>query len=299
MSIRPQALALCLTLLVPSGTTAQESTPKPEKLSAQVKQILGISGDNQEEKGGVASRRRLVRRMATSVLSGAEVAAVQNYINTHTERPPGFPRQHWHAYVNDLYTLLRGQPAHREQMVEFLGATISNKKHDIVIRDYAIQHLVDICPYLKEDGARRTVLRELERASRTMPDATACTAILGWHRILSDSERCPEVRDRRAQNIALRNRVLEKLRQPGLSTAAQATLLQTAASLRLAEALPKAVELCTSEQTPVSLRLASINALGRLGNAGHKPLLQPLAGSHPSELVRNAAALAVKQLQSN
>ena len=286
----------------PGSIQAQETSetyprPNPVALTPRVREIVGLVPETTKS-FNPRQRQRNVRRLATATLGETDVKAIQWFIMDNPEAPPEY-RGYWSAVVNDMFTVLRAQTARRREIVGFLGKVSRFEKTDVEIRDYALQHLVDLYPSVRDDKTKGEILDRLGGAAAG-DESLASTALLGWHRLMTGTAPEANVPDRARRMAAIRNQTLKTLAADGSrqTQATRATAIQVAVSLGLGEALPGIRRTAADPSAPVALRLASVNGIGRLQGEAGKPLLDALAADTANHrLVRNAAAGALRQIE--
>ncbi len=234
---------------------------------------------------GVADQLKTVRAMSED-LSRTEINTLYLFVKTRPEetdyKPPGV-----HALKNDILNTLRRQTIPPVGLSDLLAGIYNDPKQDVVIRDYAIQHLVawyeqGTC---ENAAAKSTILGVLSKA---VGDQTsiAGTALLGLHRLTAVD---PALDGKTIEELAL-NLAESNETSPAVRIAA----LQVCAERSVTSALPVA-EVLAQKSTNIALQISAIAALGRLGGAAQADLLRRMKFEE-KEPLRVATKAALKRL---
>lgn len=187
---------------------------------------------------------------------------------------------------NDILNRLQLQATAPVGLTLVMLEMYRNPSQDMVVRDYALQHLA--IQGQRDDGGEivETQRGLLEAAQGGGP--LAGTALLGLHRLsTTESNKQDEQIDAIALNLA-------KSSASPLST--RITALQVCSERRLLAVLPEAEKLARSDG-PAALRISAISVLGQLGKTHEITLLRNLR-LQGSALIRAAASTALERAES-
>jgi len=199
--------------------------------------------------------------------------------------PQGMSRAHVRALKNDILTVLRHQTTPPADLVPLMLRLHKDSEQDIVIRDYALQHLSVVYEKASEQQ-KSEIQKALWAALEENQSSIAGTSLLALDRLSRTSADFEKPKFNQA--------ALKLAKDPNCGELARITALQVCATNRLKEVLPLAFELAQNSQS-VPLRISAIAALGELGEARHKRLLQQLAQDQ-SQRLQPAAQSALARL---
>lgn len=195
------------------------------------------------------------------------------------------------AVRNTLLDQLRGQPVLAERWHETLVELATDPRFHVVLRDYALQHMVDwyqeVRPDPAYDGARRAMLDVLWRSMDETSAAISGTALLSLSQLAADD---PNVGAERLGQAAL-----ELLSRDAMPEGSRISALQVCAQLRIPAALPYARQWAASGDT-IALRAGAISALGFLGEPSDLGLLERIGPDAATGALRPAVTAAIKNL---
>lgn len=160
-----------------------------------------------------------------------------------------------------------------------------DKTHDMVWRDYCLQHMGHWFKHAADDE-RPTVLEVLWDATTETHSSLAGTALIA----LAANVDMPEV-----DRTALGTRAAALAGDKSATDPARVTALQIAAQLGCRDILPLARSLATS-RAAVPLRMSAIGAVGLLGGSEDRAMLESLAGSTDSR-IRKPAEAALERIR--
>jgi hypothetical protein len=187
--------------------------------------------------------------------------------------------------------LLKADPSDKEQLSQVLknrlldalcamnpppsglGDTLIQMYRDhnenVVLRDYAVQHLAAYYEQLGENQteARQAVQGVLWEALLETDDSIAGTALLGLDRLSKDHA---EIDQGQLASDAL---LLATDKQAG--ELSHITALQVCAHLGMADALPLALQIAQNGET-ISMRISAVGVMGLLGGSDQIPFLKNL-----------------------
>jgi len=223
-------------------------------------------------------------------------------------RPTQIGRRDWYWLVNDVMDVLCHQDQPLPEWTDVLIGLARDKSHDEVIRDYAIQHLVDWLepigpsePFETTAAKRTEIVETFLSAAREVNQPLSGTAVQALHQVLLYRERITRERkiDANGGDISLkelRGVVTELAKSSNANLLARITAFQICALYGFAEVLPEARNLATAVKAPLSLRLSAIAVLGKIGNAVDEELLDSLQDRFNPRLIR-AIKPAVMMIQ--
>ena len=227
---------------------------------------------------------RVAQIHALKDLTAQELQALYGYLlspsSAASER-----RQEENWLRNDLMDKLTSQAALPKDLVQVLVAVYQDSVQDVVMRDYAVQHMRPA--YAQAPPEERTVLQQaLWNAVAETDGSIAGTALLALHDLARDfKEIDPDTLGEAALSLAGDGRCGELSR---------ITAVQVCGRLGLKQAAPLLTQLVQDAPT-VSLQIASIAALGDVGDPAARTYLQQLAGQAEPRL-RPALQTALNKL---
>ena len=238
-----------------------------------------------ESSAGVADQLKAIHSMGDDI-GTEEVGRLYAFLKSRGEeagyKPPGL-----YALKNEAMNVLRKQSPPPGRLADVLIGVFDDSNQDLVVRDYAIQHLVAWCDWgAGADSADKSRSRETLLKASSEKSAIAGTALLGWHRLSAvDSAFGREWIEEFALKFARSNETMSAVRIAALQICAERNLNDV-----LAEA-----ELLARTSTDIGLRVSAIAALGRLGNETHASLLRGMV-SESEEPWQTAVQAALKRL---
>jgi hypothetical protein len=208
----------------------------------------------------------------------------------------------WHWLVNDVMDALCHQKDPLAELSDAFVAMCRDSKNHPVLRDYAIQHLVDWLepvnlgePFEKDPQKRQLIVSAIMEAARESSQAFSGTALQALHMVLLrqerpsfDAEGLPlPLKPERLQPLVVEAAALTALNLPSRITA-----LQICAERGFKDSLPNARKVAADSAQPISLRLSSIALIGMIGTAEDASLLERLRDeAHPRMIKAIAPAL--------
>ncbi len=214
-------------------------------------------------------------------LSEADVASLLAFL-----RNPGLPADwNWErlrAGKNNAMDLLESASPAPPAWLETLIQMARDARHDLIVREYAVQH---IASWYKRAPQRAEVVGALLDLADGPEPGLAATALVGLCHLAEAAPAIPPA--------AIRRRALAWT-APEAAPLAQMTAFQVCARLGAGEArIP--VETAARRAGPLSLRVSAISALGTLGAISSRETLLGLAADSQPE-IRKAAAAALLSL---
>ncbi|MCW5553212.1 MAG: hypothetical protein KIS67_13765 [Verrucomicrobiae bacterium] len=174
------------------------------------------------------------------------------------------------ALKNDILNVLRMQNSPPPGFTDTLISIWSNPAQDVVLRDYALQHLFVWYEQGALDAAdARTEIEDTLFGAACQFNSLAGTALLGLHRL---SAADPAFSHGEINRLALR-----LIQSPATDLATRITAIQICAERGLKEALP-AIEAVAQASDCVPLRLSASAATTRLSGEERDWRLGPWTG---------------------
>lgn len=187
---------------------------------------------------------------------------------------------------NEIMDKLVAQQTLSAGLADVLAALYADKNQDVVMRDYAIQHMTPI--YARCDPGEKAALHQaLWQAVGETDSTIAGTALIALHQLATSHE---EFDKAEIGAVALRVAGDETAREP-----ARITALQVASQAGVMEVVPIARQLAQNAQS-VPLRMSAIAALGNVGNEGAMNLLLNLT-TGSDERSKATAEVALRHLK--
>jgi len=219
--------------------------------------------------------------LGSSPLSEEERKSAYDYLaDTPAIAGVSTASQHW--IVDELITALRGNGADNKELTSRL-AEVYHKNDDMVIRDYALQHLGHI---RNEGGDIQLIDSTLMAATNEQQGTLAGTAILALNAQSKNDATLTATTQQKALSI---------VGNSGYDIRSRISALQVAGQHGSQDILPKAIEIATNATQPVPLRMASIATLADLRAIDQQPVLLKLSQSSDHRL-RTAAKAALQKL---
>jgi len=180
---------------------------------------------------------------------------------------------------------------------DVLTGVYQDKNQNVVLRDYAVQHMVSFYKQMEklpDDGqpARQNDLSKIQgtlwEALNETDSSIAGTALLGLEQLSEE------------QSGFDRNRITKTALQladdNGSGELTRITAFQVCARLHVSDALPL-LEQAASQGQSVPLRISAIGALGTMGDSQAVPLLNSLLNG-PEERLKLPAQQALNQIKN-
>ncbi len=242
-----------------------------------------------------------LRRLDAKSLTPQEIDTLYTLLN-HT--PKAGHEESWWVVVNEIMEQMRKQAIAPERYTPAMLAIIRDENAPEVLRDYAIQHLGQwVTPRGAEQGypseENPQLVQETARTlGRTITDATiAHTSIPGTTLMVMVDMLHGGVPEPILTPILTSLQPWFQNTISGVNNTAKITrisAINAIAMLDLQEHSPSIRKLAESDQTDPSIRLNSIAALGRIGQAKDLDFLQSIASGDTK--YRHAAKAALTKL---
>lgn len=244
----------------------QSSSPSHASLSLA---SLLRSGGGHSSRGLVAAVESFRTRGA---LSTQERTAALEFLGNFSA-PEFLSDVEWRWLVDELITTLRVDGTDNVELSNHLAAIATDSNFDLIVRDYALQHL----GHIREEGGDPDVIdRTLRSALSETQNTLAGTALLALNRY--------------SESSTLGVNALTIATNQSNDLRSRLTALQVAGKQGHSEALPLAVSIAGDEGQPTTLRMSAIATIGDLQAGEHASLLQQLSQSNDDRL--RSAALA-------
>lgn len=250
---------------------------------ATIRTIIDVKADT-------LSRQKAVRSLPRDLLPEYSKILTDFLIARHAEDD----RQTGYVLKNDIMDALVGQKTPGLSLADLFIGIYEDKAQNIVIRDYAVQHLALLSERLDRPIAwdvsliqaqQKLIQDSLFKCAEARDSSMSGTALLGLTAI---SETHSEVdRDRLGQAAVAMAGV-------GVDEAARVTAFQVCARLQVSNALPVTVNAAQTDPNSI-IRVSAIGALGLFGHADDIPILNQIAEN--SSRLRPVTALAIKRIQ--
>lgn len=269
-----------------AGAVEPLEVPEPPVAAAEprdgVKVLCGILGD------GSATTRLDAAHALPADLNAEEYELILEHI-LRAARPEGMYYRAWHAVFNDtLNALVRAQAAPIQALPVDLRRIIQDAKRHVVIRDYALQHLLAYAEFRMVPAERLPLLHalwpEVRAGGHTLP-GTYLLALLHT----PDRHGWPP----RAETA---KRAWALLQDEQTHILSRITALQTCGQLGYLDALPLALRIASDPQAHMTLRTAAIATIGDLGSAAEANYLNELNRQVPPRL-QIAVTAALSRLE--
>lgn len=259
----------------PSISNALRVIIVSEPTSRRLSVLMG-DGDRKDYIARIQETRRL-----QGPLSEGETQSLYSLLDRKDGQDALKPAQ-LNALKNDVVNVLRTQPEVPRLLAHNLMAMYHDPLHDNVWRDYCVQHLGGLYERVGDPAQKRAVEALLWRATEETKLGIAGTALLALSHNTKDGVD--------AGRVAARARSL--CEDPQCGELAKITALQVCARLKDRGVLPAARSIAGSTAN-VPLRMSAIAALGALGDATDRAMVEQYAKSTDIRLRKSAqAALA-------
>lgn len=233
----------------------------------------GAPGASPTPAPGIHQRVAAIREAAAEGLDAKEIQAAYTFIAESSEELSG---ENYHWMADEVLIALRNQEQLPADIETRLAAIATDPGQDLVIRDYALQHL----GHLHQEGGGDSAIIEatLWQAASNPQGDLAGTALIALATAASDG---------RLPNPAELPKIAKTLAtDPTYSVATRSTALSLLGEHGGEEALPTLQAVSQDTSAPTLLRLGALSALAQ--TAAGLPLLE----SHlhnPDDRLREAA----------
>jgi hypothetical protein len=273
---------LPVTASVVQSAPVQSSAQTPQQppagtLSEQMRLIVSPDG-----KAGFKERMAAVHAIKKD-LSNEELRAFYGYLLAPAHTGEDRVQENW--LRNEMMDKLVTQQNPPAGLTDMLVAVYQDKNQDVVMRDYAIQHMN---PAYAQAGAeeKSSLQQVLWQATGETDSSIAGTALLALNNLAQDNAEFDK----------------EKITETALKLAgdeqcgelARITAVQICGQTGATQAAPLVLQLAQSAGS-IPLRITAIAALGDLGDRSVETFLQQIAAGNEDRL-KPAAESALKRL---
>jgi len=255
----------------------------PLNLSTVSDSLRGVLGYG--EKKNYITRVRAVQELGRN-LPLADVQALYAFLNKRASQD-NLPPAELNTVKNNILNVLGRQTKPPTNFGRVLIAMSRDKEHDVLWRDYCLQHLGGWYRKAASDDEKEDIASALWDATGEKKGSISGTALLS----LSFNVGGPGIAEK-----AVSGKALQACQDKEYSEMAKITALQVCATLGETQALPVARDLATGSGNAL-LRMSALAAIGALGDARDRPLLEKYAASSDVRL-RKAARAALDKLNA-
>lgn len=275
------ATGVAVRAVPPSALGAR---PTSDRLPPAVPSSKDVAAVTDAASGSLDARLAALAGHGKS-LQEVDVDALLSFLDRR-DAEDALPPEKLNALKNDVANLLRAQTRFPELLPWRLAAMWRDPLHDVVWRDYCIQHAGAAWPRIANKAARDEV-RDVLWSAAADPAAPGSGTSLIALRNLAESGA-----EERKKVAALAAATAESGSAP---EGVRVTALQIAAELGAPGAASLARPILSDRSQPVHLRMSAAAALGMAGDASDLPALKALAATSDPRL-RAAASSALRRL---
>jgi HEAT repeats len=233
--------------------------------------------------GTFAERVKTVRALPAD-LTAQEIHAFYTYLLTPAQSGAE-NRQQENWLRNEMMDKLVEAPALPAGLARVLVAIYQDPTQDIVMRDYAVQHMMPV--YARASAEEKATLQQtLWQAVEETDSSIAGTALLALRDLAQDH--------REFEQNQLGEAALKLAGDDRCGDLSRITALQLCGRMGMDQAAPLLLQL-SQKAGSVPLQIAAIAALGDVGNAEAQNYLRQLA-SQPDPRLRPALETALKKM---
>jgi hypothetical protein len=252
------------------------SPPALQAASPSVRAIVDAQQDYQSRRAGIAT-------LSTN-LPLADAQVIESFL---IYRNAADNEQRGQVLKNELLNALCELDPPPAWLADALIQTYSDKNQNVVVRDYAVQHMVELYQQLKYDPQGRQALqRTLLGALTETEDSIGGTALLSLEHL---SEIYPEL-----DRPEIVNAAVEMAKNISASELVRITSFQVCAEMGAQDALPVVLQEAQSSPS-MPLRISAVAALGKLAGTDQVPFLNGLANGTEDRL-KPAATHALDEI---
>ena len=267
--------------------SVEKSTDRGDKRSAKA----GNTGDAKKPNrltrilgaSSLSARQRAanLESLSDNPLSEEELEDAYDFLAT-TPDIEGISESSKHWIVDELITALRSNGAENQELTSHLAQIFQNNE-DMVVRDYALQHLGHI---RSEGGDTAIIDSTLIAATSEKRGTIAGTALLALNAQSKNDQSLIATTQQQALTI---------VNDVGYDVRSRISALLVAGQQGNSDVLTMAVEIASSDTQPVMLRTAAISTLASLQAKDQQAMLESLSQSQDARL-QAAATAAVNKL---
>lgn len=289
-----KTVGLAPTTVVPPAPASSQSPTKivyadPKNSDVTLESVRAIV----DPQGDIWSRQKAVRALPNN-LSPEARKLLTEFLGTWHEEDEN---QNGHVLKNDIMDALVAQATPSSVLLPLFTSIYNDTKQNLVIRDYAVQHLSLLSERLDQPsnwdaGKIQTQKQAIQKMLWQVLDEDKSsifgTALLGLTR-LSES-------DLTIDRQLLGKIALKAASAPETQEAARITAFQVCARLHLDEFLPVAMDAAQNDSS-MMVRVSAVGALGLIGNSDQAPVLKQIAETNPR--LKPVVLAALKRIQEN
>ena len=187
----------------------------------------------------------------------------------------------WHWMVDEIISTLRADGSDNVQLTSALATLATDSGQQMIVRDYALQHL----GHLQSEGGDLALIKDTLFEAVSLKEGTyAGTALLA----LQQDENLALALGVDAQSVA---------QDSSYDVRSRLTAMQVAGKQGNADVLPLAVTIANDASQPVALRMSAIATIGDLQAIEHTDLLQSFSPAREARLYTAAQAALQKLSQ--
>ena len=249
-----------------------------ETLSEAMRLIVRPDG-----KAGFSERVAAVHAIKEA-LNSEEIRAFYGYLLAPAHNQDDREQENW--LRNEMLDKLVGQPALPAGLPKVLVAIYQDPDQDVVMRDYAIQHMNPAYAQAGAEG-RAALQQALWQAAQETDSSIAGTALLALNDLAQNNTGFD--RDQIAQTA------LKLAGDDQCGELARITAIQICGQMGVTQAAALALQLA-QQAGSIPLRITAIAALGDLGDQGVETFLRQIVAGTEDRL-KPAAVSALKRLK--
>jgi hypothetical protein len=240
-------------------TSASQSTVSASQTQKQPHTLAQIVANGQAD---YRQRKEAIQKLAAGKLSDADRETLYNFLREHSAADDG---QLGQVLKNQLLDVLCAMQPPPQGLGELLAQIYQDQSQDVVLRDYAVQHMVAYYQQMSAatgvaDQTRSDELKLMQQtlwaALNNTGSSIAGTALLGLNRL--SQEDYPGFDQNKIADKAL------DLASQNDEELTRITAIQVCASLNVRLALPIVLGAAQAGET-ASVEISAIGALGSLG----------------------------------
>ena len=268
----------------PLPPSALGARPASDRRPPAIPSSKGVAAVTDAAAGSLDARLAALAGHGKS-LQEVDVDALLSFLDRR-DAEDALPPEKLNALKNDVANLLRAQTRFPELLPWRLAAMWRDPLHDVVWRDYCIQHAGAAWPRIANKAARDEVRAMLWSAAADPAAPGSGTSLIALRNLAESGA------EERKKVAALAAATAESGSAP---EGVRVTSLQIAAELGAPGAASLARPILSDRSQPVHLRMSAAAALGMAGDASDLPALKALAATSDPRL-RAAASSALRRL---
>lgn len=203
------------------------------------------------------------------------------------EIAPTDAEQGGHVAKNAVMNALNRQAGQATNALRLYAVIYRDPAQDVVIRDYALQHVYELYAQLEAGPLRQEAVELLHAAAAQSDSSIAGTAILALARLAATDPTVPQSAVSAAAFALAENRAA--------NASARISALQVIGQFDAPQAVPLLVQ-TVKDESSIPLQLSAIGALGQVGGKNEVSLLRTIAEGENARL-KPAAAGALRKIE--